>query len=678
MRNRSFIKIALIVFFAVIGAMFLSSCSKMEIEDPQEEETVISHTPEEKEFIENWENMYMVTLYNSSTGSYTRVNTPWNPDARVSTIPIEVANDVKKADGWEVVFNALSDPGVGGANYFGLYNYRLGIFRIFAYLDKPIGTGNECAFDISIGPETSPLSMYPLYNSLPYAVPTGYKNLNLSMDFFGKGMGNTFRVYASPIKMYSQSTESAGWTCFDVDMTGYNPDRSELWPTKKYCQMISIKGANRDRTTVTLAGTVSAKTSGKFVEQIPVQQISSSGISSFFKTFGGYAAGNIGKNICGFLGSLFNSKAFAENIMALGAVLQLNGNISDSIRKKIAKGEYSPKEVMDGMTGKLDLTTTGEVNLTGYLAKDVVSSFKPLQFSNSYVHVDNPSSHFGNGVWGLQESPVIYVVDDVMLGEKDRINLFRAKGSKQYANKDIENYGLRMIQFFDPTSVRVNLNTSIFPNPDSVMVSCFYGVYPNELNGHTSPYVKLLNLDRPAVTIFKDENTVVYRSNNPGNDIKYEYLPVSKLMIKEMGEKEENYNSDLKQVGSNFKYCGRMIDEYGKQFIIDPQVYFPVKIESNKTSLYDGECPDFVVIVTISFKHNDRWYYFTERYLPVIKKINRTDLKVKRQELEAYSLKCAQREPVNTLNNDNSINVYHSGNQYTVSRATTILKAIEK
>lgn len=670
-----------LLFLSASGLFFgATGCSeKIDPVTPEEEKTQVDTA-----FINNWEKQNVVRIIQSN-GAPLVVNTPWNPQYRSSTIPQVIAEDVKKEDGWEVAFNTTGVEGLPGVSYFGLYNYRLGILRVFAYLETAIGSGNECSFEVSVNPLSSGSLMYPMYNALPYAIPTKHDQLNMYMNFFGYGSGDTFKQVITPYKATLDRTESTGWTCFDVDMSGYNPKSSVLWPVKEPRQMFHINGCNRETTSISLSGTVSAKTSGKFTEQIPVKSTFTSGVASLFKSLGQAASGGVGQSILKFIGGIIGSD-LASPAKTIATILQVSGSITDELYKDVMKGTYDPaaaQKVIDGMKGKIELTTTGDLSLSGYLQKAAVSSYRPIEFGNSAVHTKNPYSHFGNGVWGLDEDPVMYLVEDVMTGEKNRVNLFRTKGSKTYGNREIESYGLKMVQFVDPTSIKVNVNTDVFKGLDSVKVTYIYGVYPKEKCGHTSQYAQLLKLDRPKVTIFKDDNTVRYDSRTPGNNINYCQLPSSDLMVSSIGETTQNFKATEKQMDANYRYHGYEITDYGKPFIMDPLVYFPVTVQQvsssspGKVSLYDGECPDFVLFVTISFHYKGQHYYFTERYLPQVKLIKRKDLGEKLKALSNYADMCKAKKPINTLCNNSSCIVLHPTGDKAVERSIKILGTIK-
>ena len=70
-----------------------------------------------------------------------------------------------------------------------------------------------------------------------------------------------------------------------------------------------------------------------------------------------------------------------------------------------------------------------------------------------------------------------------------------------------------------------------------------------------------------------------------------------------------------------------VVNAEGKNFIMQPQVCFPIKKTNEGTLLCDGEMPDFVVLVTITFKSNGRTFMFSQRYLPEIKTLKRHEAK---------------------------------------------------
>ena len=185
----------------------------------------------------------------------------------------------------------------------------------------------------------------------------------------------------------------------------------------------------------------------------------------------------------------------------------------------------------------------------------------------------------------------------------------------------------------------MNLNTEIFPDVSEVGASIDYGVYPDVEKGHTSKYASLLDLERPSIKIVEETNSGIFRSKNAKNTVKYVQALHTNFMSNALEESSEDCEV-VKQAGTgadhSYYYYGKVVDAEGKKFIMQPQVYFPIKKTNTSTLLCDGEMPDFVVLVTISFNSDGRTFVFTQRYLPKIVKIKRSEVPAMIAKLEKF------------------------------------------
>jgi len=110
---------------------------------------------------ESWQSIE-ITEGKGSSAIKVSVSTPWNTVAPQNAFAADIAMDIKRADGWELIFNTCAKDGYGsGRNYLIFYNKLLGIMRVFYYCDMEItGTGNEHFWQVIMGKNQNRTSYY--------------------------------------------------------------------------------------------------------------------------------------------------------------------------------------------------------------------------------------------------------------------------------------------------------------------------------------------------------------------------------------------------------------------------------------------------------------------------------------------------------------------------------------
>ncbi len=657
----------------VIGGV---SCSKMEIDwrdgvlDMDDE--MSSLDPETKRLFEDWENVQTVPIY--AHNQHTETSTPWsNEPVILSSLPGSIMRDVKKADGWEMAFVCL-DTNDNNVNFFGLYNYRLGILRIFLWY-IPNENATNASVEINLGAADVAENKYALYNMLAFAIPTCHKDLNMYEPFVTSSTPYTYKVFITPPNISSTTSISEGWTAVDLDLSGYNPTNTR-WPSNKRDQiMLAVKSEKKEN--IVLNGIVSAKTAGKYSGDLLYPHTASSdGVGSVFSGI------KKGTGYGGFVFSIIKSLS-GKDVSVIGTVINaicsVGSFLSSNIVKSLDDGRILPAAVIDSLPGRIVLNTDGKVDLTGYSSSCVPSSVPTCRFGPQAII---GSKNFGNGVWSLQNDPVIYVVDDVMMGDEDRINLSVNKQGC-YFNSEVSSFNLRMVQFLDPTSIKLNLNTGVFKQIDSVKISYCYGVYPSVPSESTKQYSDFMKLNRPTIPIITDSSTKFYYSDDPGKNIKYCYLPKEQFICSTLEETEKNSRLIDQKQGTDgkapYKYYGSVIDNYTREFTLEPQVLFPIsKDEKYGLCLNDGKIPDFVVLVTIRIKADGLWYNFSHRFIPQIECIKSSQIAGFINSFESYSSDCINKKAVGQLANSSSVPVYHPGGEKTAKKTLMILKAVNE
>ena len=613
-------------------------------------------------FVTDWEKQDSVKIY--SNGRFSTVNLPW-ASSTVTSLPSAIRSDVKKADGWEMAFSVLGDSNLEDCNYFALYNRYLGILRVFLFVTNSSTTGSKYSFEVNMGsPDKN--CKFPFYHALTYAIPSNHTSLPQAMNLLNDGTpsSNTFKSFYTPYTSMTTTSLQRGWTAFDIDMSSYCPTNNN-WLNSKEDLSFSCKTELQQK--VSLEGSLKANITGKYSS---AEQTASatSGVSSLLSKAGsilgdvsGSALGGIQKQLTGSPWNLYS--------VYLGTACNIAAYAYDMVVSK----PY--KNITDSMPGKIQMSMTGEINLSGYISSLAANSVTPLTMNTS--NLAKYKSNMGKGVWSLADDPVVYVVDDMILGDARKLNL-TITGNGVYGCPAAADYHLRMVSFFDPTSIKLNINPEMFDDVSDVKVLCNYGVYTDEKGGHTSQYAKMMSLDRPKLNIVKEgEKMFTYRSTNSSNKTKYLYLPRTKFMSAQLEETDKNC-AVVKQEGTNYYYYGRKMTTAEipdiKNFMISPQVYLPYTKDDGK--LYDGEMPDFVVLVNVSFKSHGRNYIFSQRFLPKIVKINAADLSAKYNELKSYADKCKANQDVNTLQTKSSVGVKHVNGDAAIQKTLDILKAV--
>ena len=299
----------------------------------------------------------------------------------------------------------------------------------------------------------------------------------------------------------------------------------------------------------------------------------------------------------------------------------------------------------------------------------------------------NADGNTGKGVWGLAADPVVYVSKEDLLSSVDHFNLV-ADGSN-YTNSEFYDYDVRLVSFFDPSSVQVNLNTDLFHNIKDLVVTTNYGVYTNYNMGHSDSYRKFLKLDdRQTINIGGGKTSGVVRLSSNSTP-RIHQVDINDLIVDgyelagdktsmpsseetEMGE--QDICTYLQLPGSNVNVYGRHISLVGKEMVMMPQVFVPFE---KGGAINDPVVPDFLVTVTITFKCDEGCMQYSKTFVPEIRLIGHDDLGTKYDQLKAYSDLCEQEQPVGKLANNSSISVYDKHSDLFLRRTLKMLEKVK-
>ena len=152
------------------------------------------------------------TNYNYCTikGHSELIRTPWAENNVTTTIPIGIRKDVKKEDGWDILFSSVKINNYSqpynyqetdkGVNYIIFYNHFNGLLKGFCYLPNVEEQNNMGIWHISTNDSTR-LFNFAGIDAIPYNGPKS-KDVyisNITIDEVSKGF-------------------HTGWNCFQIEL----------------------------------------------------------------------------------------------------------------------------------------------------------------------------------------------------------------------------------------------------------------------------------------------------------------------------------------------------------------------------------------------------------------------------------------------------------------------------
>lgn len=565
---------------------------------------------------------------------------PWAP-AATSNIPSSLfSHDAMTANsGWVMAYNLFAAETNGNSNskpYFMLYNKYTGTLRVFYYQMENSGSGGEFSFVVT--PDDPTTSKYPYYQSMQYAIPVCNSDVQMQGNVLKVTKGtNAFQQMTTPY-LKADGVLKPGWYCFDLDWSAYNPNGKAPFLAN---DRMSIDCMTSTTSKITLAGTITGTSEGN-IEGLANSSTSTSNGLNYLDQFNG-GVDHATEAITELLEGNYGKAIFKGALSLWNFGKSLTGNATD---------DYTTETKS---TGNINMSFTGKISLDGYSTTNTSNNATGVEFSYTAFSQDDI---VGKGVWSLAENPVVYIVDDCLLGDDEDLVCVVNKDGYNIGDIDPSSQHLHLMTFLDPTSIKINLNTSVYKNIRNAKMSWVYGVYPNQEAGHTDSYrngMMQFNqkglLKTPEFVNKKQYADSLYKSytDNFANMTYLEY-PLEDMTMTYL-------SSDTKakvfgQKGANYLYYGHAGNNRQEDdenfFIVDPVVTLPTDyIKENKDDkngkgmFYDMAVPDFVVGVTLTFDYtlddgSNAKALFSKRFLPQTKLISTANLKKKREELQQY------------------------------------------
>lgn len=583
-----------------------------------------SDNNDDEAFNKEWWKQTKIIYRDETHPQGVEIELPWAP-ARTTQIPTSLIDGVTMGErvtpdeGWTMAYNLFSSS-PSSKPYFMLYNKYSGVLRVFYYQFKGVGTGGEISFAVTPGSVNTP--KYPFYHSLQYGIPVcnqGIQNKNVLGILSGE---SPFQQLITPY-LKDEVTLRPGWYCFDIDMSAYNPVLKEPF-AKADVLSISLKTSNN--ATMTLAGTFDGNSHGT------IENLRESSTSS-----------GKGKTIVnGLKSGVGNVKNMVEAINK-GETLKaiFNGGMTVYNIAKLITNDYD-KETPVPEPPMIEQSFSGKISLNGYTYSSTSNDAIGVEFYYNSFAQDKTS--VGQGVWSLKENPIVYVVNDLLLGDNEDISLTVNENEYLFGSQNPETENLRLFTFFDPQSIKLNLNTDKFKNIRNVKVSWVYGVYPNQTHGRTDVYRKdLLGLQIQEPIFINRSGNIGKRYISLSSDfanMDYMEYPLEEMPLTRIDSgTKAGYHRQHKASYRYYGHPGNNLSTTDENFfVVDPIVLMPCELIKQNDGdkygqgvVYDFQAPDFVVGVMLTFDFIDdngktAHACYSKRFLPEVKSLSTDEL----------------------------------------------------
>ncbi len=641
---------------------------------------------ENMQFITDWENCDTVRI----NGLPDPVATPWKDECQ-HNIPEYVRKQCTKAKGWEMAFCSLHNTATPQICFFALYNKWSGILRVFHYIVDPNGYGNEMIYCICLGKDVSENNA-PYYNSLEYGIPSSHR-MGTSLKRYANFIPNTsgggprdmsqtqsFMTWVTPYLFKADMGLVSGWYSFDVDMTGYVPTGGYgfglQWRDVQDGIKMVIIPVNSHHTDLTLRGSLVGDIHGTFDNPEMVQHGGGnalSGISGILNQITGDVTSNIGSAV-EYANAMKSATGIAEYLTPLKYFGGLAGNLAVGLIDMIGEHMNEPANY-DYVPGKMEMKLDAQLDLSGNLQEYTSTDLAIYNVSLDNINNSNGTDgHLGRGIWSLAQDPVVYIDKDDLISEYDHFTIMDNGDGSGYTASDFENYGVRFMWLFDPTSVKVNINRDFFPDVTEVKVTTTCGIYTGRPMGSSDIFRDFLTLDeRPTFTLNSDTTTKIVRLG-PDSSPTIRQASRDSLLITGNLELETADNCEVViQNGGYYRYYGYNAVAANKTVMVDPQVY----LAYNGSAIEMPKAPEFVVTVNVVFESAGNTLLYSKCFVPKIQLIDRATTLQLRDKLQQYHDNSQNGLPTGSLANDSNVPVYSPDGDRLIQRTLVRLGLIQ-
>ena len=623
-----------------------------------------NNSPEaDKYFIEHWYEMNDFFLGNRPDNN---VSTPWTTKASTCSVPASVRNQNNPKEGWEVVFIDNGMKTNPDRCYFGLYNRYLGKLRVYTYTNTTPSSEYMVRYNIA----NTPTAIKYAYHSLPVGIPVDC-NIDVNRPLSSTD-GNTFQNFTVPYNEVGKAF-TEGWKAFDIDLSAYSPSNNFF--TNEVGLDIGFFASNSG--IFNISGTIDGNIIGTFENPQMASVSYNGGVTQTVADYFGVAA-DISDSLCQFFLKNPGATKASETFKWGGGMF----SVAEAVLN-LAASETGTYTFNEANPGTIELKTQQKLKMKGSYSQQTASNQPSVSLRKDAFVKAQPyengnagnKPYIGEGVWSLATAPTYYIVDDVMLGSAQKAHFEPKDSEGKYYSTVLKEENLRMVSFFDPTSVKVNVNTNLFKNIEKVEVFSSPVVVLKQSLNYSDEYYSLIYgkpIDRgmPICT-----NDVTYNADEAykgNNRIKYYMqLPVESTDIVSKGQEIKNiFEGDkpygLRGVVSTFDKITN------KEVMADPEILY--KVTGKECT--EGKIPDILISVVVRVHTTDgKMYVYSHRFLPNIVHINRADLGKYKEILSEYARKCNGNQQVTTLNNSGAPVFNPFGDQY-VARSLKVLDKV--
>lgn len=418
-------KVFLNFILLLFAALCLTSCSDDEVPVPKPlhasgSRSIIADgfeiSTSNPSLLKNWETVNTIYIANGSH-QLDKITPPWISGS-TTNLPAEFFTDIKKEDGWTMLFHTLKDEVTDPEqSYMVFYNLFTGVLKVFYYYNKnDFATNSQWVFKCNRknGDRTFKMFYVPTYLS------KADNDTSIIKDT-GVVLSNNINIENSAL--------GSGWNGFEYKVAQYSKeDLNENFLISAQSSLSSF---------VKYEGFIMNDISGK-INSVTVPETMGKNNASKLINSVANMGGEAGKE---YITGLFeHSNSNGSNTgtdddfrgKLLGSLKNLAGNVAkDGISALIKKGlgilfGQTSTVTVQKTVSDVNLTAEGSVTLKGVTDTNIASGIKPLSFnfgeilngtSSSSINpniVYSTSSNSTNkklsnlGVWCIKNKPVIY------------------------------------------------------------------------------------------------------------------------------------------------------------------------------------------------------------------------------------------------------------------------------
>lgn len=569
---------------------------------------------------------------NKKLSGFKYVPLPWNTSATESNVPENVYQEIlpkegtsDKAHPWKLVLMQCGRENIEQGNILGFYNKYTGILRMFVYVPGDINApGSTHMWGVLLNDKLASRSVYR------YGAPNS-KDITTSSAKANLKQTAEMAHVISPWKRgnfegFGGCPLTPGWWAFDVDLSVYRDPSNQSMSDKKYTvlneidDLLTIKPLGKTDASMTLDSKMVADIKGD-MQLEACQASTTSGIFAPFEDLVGKA------NAVGDLVGLAKGLASSNPLEAITNGIKLAKDACDLVGI-----DYGAETTgFNGYKGTMNLALNGTIDTKGIMSSQQnVAGISPITFKKNDFTL-NYCETFGEGIWNLEENPVVYYTDAYVdwrfeyrknkdgkflsCAELDRPGPFGGRATRpndhQHLHSMLPYRG--QVTYFDPSSIKLMLNPAVFSPTEiaSAKVYATCGVRKSAKFGSTESYRAAQGLRKSQ---YSTNGTIDYY-NRPFHDAPFDALSSHKDKDKiqdDMGMKT-GMHFEAETFDGDYKHG--VFGRGNENYILEAQALH------NK----DGRnwMPAYEVTVTVVVTRDDtqKPIIYTRTYLPEYKEM---------------------------------------------------------